>query len=72
MNYYCECDYRGTPCNKIINPLFYEALSKQRRELGDGLYVVHEDHLAGEVEMEREGDCVLVRATTGDVDEEHD
>lgn len=69
MAYYCECDYRGKPCNKIIHPLFYDALSKRQRQLGDGLYVVHEDHLAGEVEIEREGDCILVRGTVRDEDE---
>ncbi len=61
MAYYCECDYRGTPCGKVIKTASYLALSQHERDLEDDLFIIHEDHLAGEAEVRRHGDCVLVR-----------
>lgn len=66
MSYFCECAYRGAePCNKYVHPLLHRAISQRREQLGtDGLYIVHEDHLAksGEIQIDCEGECWLVRA----------
>ena len=69
VRYVCECDYRTGFCGLTMPSEVYDVLSNGQRACGDDLYIVHEDHAAGEEEIAREGDWLLVRAAIGAMDE---
>lgn len=65
----CECDFRDGFCGLTMPVSVYDTLSNIRADTDDrddsDLYIVHEDHAAGEQEIAREGEWVLVQAATG-------
>lgn len=61
----CECGY-GENCNRRMPVEVYDTLKAFQPEHGDDYYIVHKDHIeAGDREIQREGEWVLVRVAAG-------
>lgn len=61
----CECDFLDGFCGLTMPVAVYDVLSTVRGDdENSDLFIVHKDHMAGEEEIQREGEWVLVRAAS--------